>query len=91
MKELDYQTEKQKVINAWKKKTGKPMHGEDNGSAKLTEEQVLQIRMIWANNKTAKELADKYGVARVTIEKIVNQQAWKHLPSVDDFIRMGEE
>jgi len=71
--------------------TGRPLKGEDNGTSKLTSEQVLEIRMIWARNMTAKELAAKYGVARITIEKIVNQQSWKHLPSVDDFIRMEND
>lgn len=64
--------------------------GEKNHWHKLTEAEVLRIRQTWANNKTAKELAAIYNVAPITITKIVNQQAWTHLPSVDD-IRRTEE
>lgn len=64
--------------------------GEKNHWSKLTEADVLNIRRTWANNKSAKELAAMYGVSRVTIEKVVNQISWTHLPSVDDFRRRLE-
>ena len=67
------------------------MTGNKHYSSKLTDIEVLEIRQIWARNMTAKELAAKYGVAKITIEKIVNQMSWKHLPSVADFIKMKDE
>lgn len=64
--------------------------GEANNLSKLTEQQVLEIRKIWAQNMSAKQLAARYGVKPLTIYKIVNQQSWKHLPSVIDFIYKGD-
>jgi hypothetical protein len=52
--------------------------GEDSGSAKLTEKQVMEIRnypdglQVW--------LGEKYGVSQAHISKIRLRQVWKHLP-----------
>lgn len=64
--------------------------GEANHKSRLTEQQVLEIRRIWAQNMSAKQLAARYGVEPITIYKIIAQQSWKHLPSVTDFINMGD-
>lgn len=53
-------------------------NGERAGSAKLTEEQVIEIRkMRWI--KTERELAKKYGVTSTAIHLIHKNRNWKHL------------
>ena len=60
--------------------------GERNHHSKLTADEVMEIRRIWANNMTLKEIAALYNVSRPTVAGIVNQYTWKHLPSVTDII-----
>jgi hypothetical protein len=50
--------------------------GEDNGKAKLTERQVLKIRV---SNEGGVALAIKYGVTRYTISNIRLRKTWKHI------------
>ena len=50
--------------------------GEKHGMAKLTNEQVLEIR---ASEKSQKELAEEYGVHNRTISDIIRRKFWKHL------------
>jgi hypothetical protein len=51
--------------------------GERHNLSKLTEKQVLEIRSNVGN--TYQQIADIYGVARVTIEKIRNRKTWTHI------------
>jgi len=48
-----------------------------NNSAKLTEDQVLEIRA--ATGRTHRELAYEYGVDQGTIGKITRRETWAHL------------
>lgn len=54
--------------------------GEDNGRVILTETQVREIRMKYANGSiTQLQLALEYGVKRTTISKIIRRETWSHL------------
>jgi hypothetical protein len=54
--------------------------GVDNGNAKLTEEQVIEIRRRYADGGvTQQELGDEFGVARRTISDIIRREIWTHL------------
>lgn len=54
--------------------------GENNGSAKLKTDQVLEIRKKKTNNKISnKNLALEYNVSRKTIDRIINNQIWKFI------------
>lgn len=55
--------------------------GESQGLAKLTEEQVKQIRRRYAIGPkvTQTELAKEYGVDQSIISDIVNRKTWKHI------------
>jgi len=64
----------------------KPQKGDKNYHHKLTSEEVMEIRQIWARNMTAGEIAAKYGIAPITVYKVVNDMCWTHLPSVTDLI-----
>lgn len=54
------------------------VYGEKNGSAKLTSNQVLEIRKRYlAGGITQKALAGEYGVSLPLIEKIIGGRLWK--------------
>jgi hypothetical protein len=55
--------------------------GENCIHAKLTEEDVLEIRSLWRSNKwTLKRIASLYGVSLPCVGLIVTYRNWKHLP-----------
>ena len=57
--------------------------GVDHGSAKLTEEQVIEIRRRYAaGGVTQQALGEEYGVDRSLISRTVRRERWAHL---DDF------
>lgn len=54
--------------------------GANNGRAKLTEEDVLNIRFMWKEGKTRKEIYELYPqVSTTAIRNIINNKTWKHL------------
>jgi len=63
-----------------KKDPSRVVKGESSGSAKLTEEKVLEIRKKHSmGNISQKELANEYGVTGVTICRILSRKIWKHI------------
>lgn len=61
-------------------KLSKQKQGELNYSAKLKEEQVIDIRRKWeTGNYTTTTLGELYNVKRQTIADIVYNRTWKHL------------
>jgi len=55
--------------------------GEANGNASLTDRKVVEIRKFYASGRhTQAELAEMFGVAKITIGRIVRREAWKHVP-----------
>ena len=55
-------------------------HGEKTITAKLTEEQVLEIRSKYIPRKYSyTRLAKEYGMHPSTIEKIITRQYWSHI------------
>jgi DNA-binding transcriptional regulator YiaG len=56
---------------------GTSLRGIKNPTAKLTEEQVRQIRARAAENQQV--LAEEYGVCSETISKIILRKRWAHL------------
>ena len=64
---------------------GQPKHGtkgKHNGRAKLSEEDVNNIRRAVKldDELSQKTLARGYRVSRVAIHKILTRKTWKHLP-----------
>jgi hypothetical protein len=58
----------------------KMSEGEKNGRAKLTEEDVIEIREKYASGKYSQvNLAYIYGVHQSHISRIVNNGEWKHI------------
>jgi len=59
--------------------TGLTAKGGQNGSAKLTASQVIEIRSAYTRGVTQKELANEYDVSNAQVCLIVNGKKWKHL------------
>lgn len=61
---------------------GKPplKQGEENGNSKLTLEAVVEIRKNYKPRvRTVQSFADKYGVSKPTIEKVLSRKIWAHV------------
>lgn len=54
--------------------------GENVNTAKLTPEQVMDIRRRKSKGERTLDLANEYGIAVSSLRRIVNGQNWKHLP-----------
>jgi DNA invertase Pin-like site-specific DNA recombinase len=64
------------MVNKGRADRTKKAKGEDAGSAKLTEEQVIEIRK---DPRTQNEIAKSYEVGQTTIGKIKRGETWKHI------------
>lgn len=54
-----------------------PMYGEANPGARLTTDQVRAIRAAHASGETQHGLARRFGVAPMTVNRIVRHQTWR--------------
>lgn len=55
-------------------------HGEENKSAKITEEDVLRIRRLHAaKTHTMSELAEMHNISLTQVHRIVHRQRWAHV------------
>ncbi len=57
---------------------GTTIRGERSGNAKLNARQVLEIRAL-KGSRSEQQIADLYGVGRVTVHRIHHRQRWSHL------------
>lgn len=83
-KHLFLGTHKDNVQDMLKKGRANPEKGEDRHCAKLTEEQVLEIRRRyqWTGYRSNTwTLAKEFGIARSSVVRIVYGRTWKHLRS----------
>lgn len=53
--------------------------GSNNSFAKLTEEDVVLIRALWAEGLKQKEIAEKFDISQGQVHTIVSNQAWTHV------------
>lgn len=57
-----------------------PKKGELNGCHKLTEKDVIKIRMEYQPRKVGRrDLANRYGVTESCIKDVVERRSWKHI------------
>src|SRR5690606_29987536 len=54
--------------------------GERSIHAKLTEEQVLEIRRLRDEGLPRREIAERYGIRPDSVYLIASRRIWKHLP-----------
>ncbi len=79
-------THKENMQDAWAKGIIKPYPhpaGQDHNQAKLTDEDVLAIR---ASKERTISLAKHYGISRMTVYRIRNNLAWKHIPTTTAYV-----
>jgi len=55
------------------------MHGEDSGVSKLTDDNVIEIRLRASNGEKRKFLAEEFGVVIQSIYNIINKTTWRHI------------
>ena len=54
--------------------------GENHYNTKLTKEQIIQIRELYATKKyTQKQLGKMFGIKTRTISDIINKKSWNHI------------
>ncbi|QIN93650.1 HNH endonuclease [Gordonia phage DumpsterDude] len=58
---------------------GRQGRGETSGTNKLTGDQVSEIRELVAAGMLHREVAERFGVARSNVTRIVNRQGWSHV------------
>lgn len=64
----------------WERDRHPPTWGEASGQAKLTADQVREIRRRYAaGGVTQKGLASEYGVAKSLVWSIIHRKIWKHI------------
>jgi len=64
----------------YKVKLGRQTKGSQHGTSKLTEVQIESIRIEYAAGGVFLwQLAEKYGVSREQIGRIVNKKQWRHV------------
>ena len=69
------------LIKNRQKKKHTAARGEGNGKSKLSEENIRDIRKIYAAKiMNQYELAVKFGVTQPTIGHIVRNETWRHVP-----------
>ena len=54
--------------------------GTTNPMARLTEDEVIEIRDLFADGWTHSQLAEEFNIHRITALNIVNRKTWKHIP-----------
>lgn len=72
-------TPKDNFLDMFVKGRGQAVVGEKHGSAKLTENQVLDIRRRYKAGAVQRSLAKEYGVDPMAINKIVHNKSWRHI------------
>lgn len=59
---------------------GTVVHGSRHHAAKLTEDDVVNIRQTWALGASFSEIGRHYGIHRVHVRNIVRRKAWARVP-----------
>lgn len=54
--------------------------GENNGTAKMTDIKVIEMRLAFASGEKCAELSRRYGIHKKTASSILKRTTWKHLP-----------
>lgn len=53
--------------------------GERNGWAKLTEDEVLELRRRYGNGERQRALAVEFGVTVMTVNRAIRGESWRHV------------
>jgi len=61
-------------------KNGGSLKGESNPSARMTSEQIQQIRQSLEHGESQSSLARRFGVSRALVQLVMQRKRWAHLP-----------
>jgi group I intron endonuclease len=67
------------ISDETKKLISEAARGSNHGHSKLTEEDVIKMRELFATGTSQKDLAEMFNVKRHTINQIVHRKRWKHI------------
>lgn len=77
---LEWCTRSENQKHAFKIGIQESVKGSDQGSSKLTEDDVISIRNLYKTGLyTQAEIGKEYGVVHTVISRIVNRKIWKHI------------
>jgi hypothetical protein len=80
LENLAYGTHLENMDDLRRHGTHARLHGVEHGCAKLTEQDVLEIRALYADKKYNQyELASMYGIDQTNVSLIVRRKKWKHI------------
>jgi hypothetical protein len=61
------------------------LRGESHGSSKLTTDDVIEIRLRYAQKAVTQcELAAEYGITQTAISHIIRRKTWAHVPDPEE-------
>lgn len=60
------------------------LRGQNNGAAKLTDDDVRGIRRLYRRGWMQREIADLYEIAQSNVSYIVRHERWAHLDPRED-------
>ncbi len=73
-------TQEENIRDMCKKGRHSVPRGERVNTAKITANDVIDIRTLYAFGATSVGLADAFGLARATICRIIQRKIWRHVP-----------
>lgn len=77
---LEWCTKSENIRHSFKIGTHPRKIGTSNSNVKITESQVLEIRKLYdGKGISMRELANKYGLGKSSIYRIVNNISWSHI------------
>jgi len=84
---LEWVTNSENILHAYKVlgNGGGAGRGESHYAAKLTWEQVKEIRKLYKKGIIIKLLGNKYEVSNTNIRQIVNNKTWRHKDGLSSF------
>lgn len=77
---LEWCTQKENIVHAWNNNRCNPTHGSKCHSAKITERDVLDIRILYKKGIKIKDIAEKYSLYFGNVRKICIGETWKRVP-----------
>lgn len=75
---LELMTHLENVQHAYANDAVPALRGEANGSSKLTEQQVVEIRHAVVRGEPKRAIARRFGISPTLVRHIVSGRAWKH-------------
>lgn len=76
---LEYVTDSENQLHALSLGLKRPKRGETHHNSKVTSDDVRQIRYLYDQGETVKEIGKKYNLHFATIHRIVTRQTWKDI------------